>query len=603
MTFFTPLENLFHRVLARVVPSEAWRVRLLQIVTRGRKIFLEQGPGVFLRVTVRRLYFYGRLRLAYQQWVQENTPSAETLTRQRAQAQRFASRPLISLITPVYNPPPVILRATLESVLSQTYPNWEMCLVDGASDREGLQALLTEYTQKDPRFRLQTLTKNLGISGNSNEALKMAQGEYVQILDHDDTLTPDALFEIVQTLNEKPATDLLYFDEDKLSEDGLKRRGPLFKPGWSPELLLSANYLSHCLMRRTLALEVGMFDPRMDGAQDWDLALRITERSPHVAHIPKVLYHWRQISGSTAIVTEAKEGVFNAQLRSVENHLKRRGIAQAQGVVIPPSCLRFQWPVRGAKVSIILPAENLKDVQARLTALTQRTHYPDYEIIVVGAHNPLSDAPNPPQGPRVRSVPTSSTSLPAALNLGAQHAHGDLLLFLDPHLDPLDPDWLEELVRWAERPEIGIVGAKLLSRKGLIQHAGMIFAKTGQAHYIFHGAREREFGVFGLIEWYRNYSAVSGACMMMRREIYESVGPFDETHPDQSDLTLCAQARQKGHRILYTPFARLRFFNHKTWDAHPPSKNAETWRKNDDPYFNPNLTVSGLLPSTSRQQK
>ena len=571
--------------LTRLAPPGTWRGRILQLLATEGAILFREGVFPFLRIVSHRVTTYRTLRTAYARWLQHTTPRGDALARQRAEAQTFPVRPLISLLTPVYNPAPDILRTTLESVLAQTYERWELCLADGASTRPGVRETLAEYAQKDPRIRLQTLPANLGISGNSNAALRMAQGEYIQLLDHDDTLTPDALFEIVQSLNQNPTTDLLYFDEDKLSEDGRIRRGPLFKPGWSPELLLSANFLSHCAIRRGLVLEAGGFDPGMDGAQDWDLAFRVTERTSHIAHLPKVLYNWRQVTGSTAIFADAKTGVFAAQIRAVQSHLHRTGLENAEGTVIPPGTLRFRWPVSGAKVSIILPFSHPPPPARTLSSLLQKTAYPDIELIVNG------EMPGETPDPRVQFGNTPAT---------LANAQGTFLLFLHPDLLPLTPDWLEEMVRWAERPEIAVVGAKLISPNRTIQHAGIVFAPHGQPHFVFQGMPETARGAFGPVDWVRNYSAVSGDCLLIRREVFEQIGGFDAENLVDT-MELCHRVSQKNYRIVYTPFARLKWSKaprHTPASLQNKRKPLQT-QSNSDPYFNPNLSPS-LVPTFQR---
>lgn len=553
----------------------------------------------------------------YRIWQAKSEPDADELARQREQAEAFPSRPLISFITPVFNPPPQILRDTLESVLAQTYRHWELCLTDGNSTDPQVKTILAEYAGKDRRFHVETLDSNLGISGNSNCALKRAQGEFIALLDHDDLLAPDMLYEVVARLNRTPDADILYFDEDHVTEDGATRHLPMFKPDrWSPELLLSTNYLMHSVIRRSLVEAVGGFDSGKDGAQDWDLLLRCTERTERIYHIPKVLYHWRQVPGSGASGVR-KPGAFERQAQSVEAHLKRLGIAAPKASFPLPGFLRATWPTQGHKISIIIPTKDkLKFIEKCLASILKWTAYPDYEILLVdsGSREPptLAYYETLRRDPRIRILdfpPPFNYS--GANNFGAKHATGSLLLFLNNDVEIMEPDWLEELARWAERPEIGIVGAKLLYADGSVQHAGVILGMEGLASHIFWDAPEDYCGLFGCVNWYRNYMAVTGACMMMRREVFEEVGGFDEDYILVfSDVAICLESVRKGYRNVFTPFARLHHYEGRSRADSVPERDLklgyEQMRERveaGDPYFNPNLLYSTRMPHLAPSAK
>ena len=260
----------------------------------------------------------------YGRWIARNEPGLDELDDQRAQALSLPEAPLISILTPVCDPPPAILRDTIASVLAQTYPHWQLCLADGGSTQPGVREVLVASAEQDSRIQVTFLPENRGIAGNTNAALDDARGDYIALLDHDDLLAPNHLFEVAAQIREHPDADLIYFDEDKISADGVRRLAPNFKPHhFSPVYLRSANYLMHSVLRRALVQEVGRFDPKTDGAQDWDLALRITERTHRIHHIGKVLYHWRQIAGSTALEPEGKPYALQAQARCLENHHRR----------------------------------------------------------------------------------------------------------------------------------------------------------------------------------------------------------------------------------------------------------------------------------------
>jgi len=603
-----------------LAPIGSLRNRVLQWVINDAKTLTRAGVGAYVRVWKRRLTgSVGKSpqdriaynAAAYQNWMARHALTTADLTRQRAESAAFAYKPLLSIITPVYNPPPQVLRQTIEAILAQTYENWELCIADGNSQMPGVQEAIEEYAQKDNRIRLQRLPQNLGISGNSNAALDIAQGEFVQFLDHDDLLAPNALYEAVHLLNENPALDVIYYDEDKLSKDGDERRDPFFKPDWSPEMLLSANYLTHALMRRALVLDAGKLDPDTDGAQDWDLAFRVTERTNQIAHIPKILYHWRQVSGSTSGDFTAKPWVFDTQIRCVENHLRRTGIEQPKANFPSPGFLRVRWPVSGKKVSIIIPSkENVDFLRQCLSSITHITTYPDYEIVIVDNGSVEKETLNYYQtlrrDPRVKLAPYNQPfNYSAANNLGARHASGEILLFLNNDIEILEADWLEEMVRWAERPNVGIVGAKLLYPDLTIQHAGVVIGMEGHASHVFWGAPETYSGPFGSVDWYRNYTAVTGACMMMRRDVFDTLGGFDEAYILAfSDIEICVRVHERGLRTVYTPFARLKHYEGKTRGSHIPMKDVKIGVEHftalveaGDSYFNPNLSYTHRLPT------
>jgi GT2 family glycosyltransferase len=551
---------------------------------------------------------------AYQELIARTALSTAQLDGMAEAAKSLAQQPLISLITPVYDPPVDVLQAMIDSVKAQVYPHWELCLADGGSTTPEVRALLEQLGVSDERIKVQFLPENQGISGNSNAAAAMATGEFIQILDHDDVLAPQALFEIASLLSEQPDTDLIYFDEDKLSSDGSVRRDPFFKPDWSPELLISANYLTHSCLRRSLVQEIGGFDPAMDGAQDWDLVLRFSERTDKIAHVPKVLYHWRQLEVSAAGALDAKPWVFDRQIRCVENHLERRGIANAKAMFPKPGYLRAIWPSAAPKVSIIIPTKDKVDfLRTTITSLTRRTLYPNYEIIIVdngskeaetlAYYKSLSGSPN------IQKVDfDQSFNYSAANNLGARVASGDILLFLNNDVEILHSDWLEEMVRWAELPEMGVVGAKLLYPDNTIQHAGVVVGMEGHASHVFYGVQEYTAGPFGSVDWYRNYSAITGACMMLRREVFEAIGGFDAGFVLAfSDVEICVRAIQQGYRVMYTPFARVRHFEGKSRGDHIPLHDIQVGVdrllelvRRGDPYFNPNLSYTLRVPAIVR---
>ncbi|MFC2025808.1 glycosyltransferase [Chloroflexota bacterium] len=547
----------------------------------------------------------------YATWMKNHEPGRFELSRQRKICQEFSKQPLISIITPVYNPAPDVLRDTIQSVMAQTYPIWELCLADGKSDIPGVRQVLKDYAERDARINVEYLSENLGISGNSNAALKIAQGEFVALLDHDDLLAPDMLYNIVSKLESNPDVDVIYFDEDKISAKKKTRNSPWFKPSvWSPDLLLSTNYLMHAVIRRSLINDVGSFNPSMDGAQDWDLALRITEKTQKLVHIPRVLYHWRQVPGSAASDAFAKPWALEVQQRCIQAHLDRLGSARARVDYPDTGHIRVHWPVSGDKVSIIIPTKDKVDIlKTCLNSIFEQTTYPNYEILLIDNQSTEEETQKYYESlsthPNLKIIHYDKQfNYQKMNNMGVQHASGNVFIFLNNDTEIIEPDWLEELVGWAERLKVGVVGTKLLRPDGKIQHAGIIIGLGGHGSHVFEGGEEGTYGPFGSSEWYRDYQAVTGACMAVRREVFESLGGFDEAYQvGYGDIDLCLRAYDAGFRIFYTPYARVihhegatRRLSQPPSDVLRASVRMYEHIKAGDPFFNPNLSNRYRLP-------
>jgi glycosyltransferase involved in cell wall biosynthesis len=603
-----------------------WRSRL----SRAGRYYRQQGLKAFLRKSLRRLRGGAstkstvrpllpgspEFQAAYESWILQNEPGIDDLQRQGTRSEGLAVRPLISILTPVFNPQPAFLQETLESVLAQTYPFWELVLVDGGSDREGVQEILDAYAARDPRIRLNRLPANLGISENTNHALSLARGEFIAFLDHDDRLAPFALFETAARLNREPELDLIYSDHDLLSNPGGARCQPLFKPDWSPEILLSANTLTHfALVRAALAKELGGFRQEYDGAQDWDFFLRLSERTQKIGHIPRILYHWRDSASSTAGNIWVKPYAPAAQERAITTHLERLGLPDAKAFFDRTGYLRAAWKLpEGVKVSIVIPSMGASQLLEHCVAsILKHTHSPGYEIIIVnnGGQRPevFPYYAQVQRDERVRVVHFEGPfNYNTVNNYGASLASGDLLLFLNNDTQVLDADWLEELSRWALREEVGVVGARLLFPDGMIQHAGVVIGLTGFAGHLFAGLPENEWTIFGRAEWYRDYQAVSAACMILRRELFEALGGFSEAFSlCGSDVELCLRARRRGLRVVYTPYARLLHHEGATRQTDVPADDYrasygpyQPFLSQGDPYFNPNLSPWSTIPALSR---
>jgi GT2 family glycosyltransferase len=428
-------------------------------------------------------------------------------------------------------------------------------------------------------------------------------GEFVAPLAAGDTLAPNALFEAARLLNEHRGTEIIYSDEDTLSADGRTRSSPFFKPGWSPEMLLSVNYLAHALIKRTLLEDIGP----AGRSGSWDLALRCSERAREIRRIAAVLYHLR--AGARPALPRPED------LRALEAHCRRQGIAGAHAAVVPPGVVRLTWPAGDRNVSIIIPNKDREPLLRRcLTSLLRHTGYPRFEILIVDTGSTdeatrryYADLAH--EG-RIRILEHPGPfNFSAANNAGARAATGDLLLFLNNDTEALNQDWLEEMVRWAGRREIGAVGAKLLYPDGTIQHAGIVVGLRGLAHHIYRQAAETHVDIFGSVDWYRNYLAVTGACLMVRRQVFDEVGGFDERYRiAYSDIEMCLRIHARGYRIVYTPFARLRHDEGATrGGVFPPSDTRRALDRmgdlvsSGDPYFHPGLSHESLLPALPRR--
>jgi GT2 family glycosyltransferase len=536
----------------------------------------------------------------YHIWLQRHLIKAEQIPALREEARQFAHQPLISIITPIFNPLVTGLEAAIESVLAQAYENWELILVDDASTDPDTLAALPGFIARDSRIRFVRREENGGISAASNDALALATGEWVGFLDHDDLLEPDALFEIARLLQSHPDADLIYSDEDRLTENGFEK--PLLKPDWSPDYFLSYNYLAHftCL-RRSLLEEIGKFKPEYDGVQDYDLFLRVSEKTQRIYHVPRVLYHWRRTDTSTADNIRRKPKALEAGKQAIEEHLQRRGEA---GHVTIDWRTHAYWVKRDIrreqKISIIIPTRDQIDLLKRcVDSLTSKTRYHNYEIIVVDNDSASEEArayfSNTPHRVLRASGPFNFSALN---NFAVEQTESPWLLFLNNDIEVIDGDWLNTMAEHVQRPEVGAVGARLLYPDETIQHAGVVVGVGYIAQHAFHRFAAEHPGVSRQLQITRNYSAVTAACLLTRREVFEEVDGFDEERlpVTYNDVDLCLKMRRAGYLIVYTPFAKL--YHHesasrrRTVEPMEAEVIQERWPEilQHDPYYNANLS-------------
>jgi glycosyltransferase involved in cell wall biosynthesis len=532
----------------------------------------------------------------YQEWFEKHRASTKNLASMRHELRAFVSQPLVSILTPVFDTPVPWLREAVASVLAQVYGNWELLLIDDGSTDANLLRALPVVAARDRRIRLVRLESHQGISAALNRGLDLANGEWITFLDHDDVLEPDAVFQNVSLLQKNPELDLIYSDEDKLTEKGFD--SPMLKPDWSPDFFLSCNYLCHMIfLRRDVVREVGGFQTEFDGSQDYDLLLRVIERTNRIHHIPSVLYHWRRSENSSASDVRQKPGQLEASLHAIEAHLKRRGEQAHVAVDWRTHAFYVRRELREAKqISVIIPNfRGSNSLERCLESLISRTSYPNYEILIVQRAQRDKIAEAATNSSHQVLYFTGALNDSAARNYGVAHTGSPWLLFLDANVEVLDADWLTIMAEYLQRPETGAVGPRLVNPGGTIEHAGLILGVNGIAQSAFRGFPAEHPGVNRQLQMTRNCSAVSGACLLTRREVFQQVRGFDEKLSGAfAAAELCLRMQEAGYLIVYTPLAKL------CWDPPGPEgvdANAEEIMRQRwpdvlkrDPYYNPNLS-------------
>ncbi len=509
----------------------------------------------------------------YAKWIAEHEPDAAGLTVQRVEAQRLTSRPKISLLLPIHDPPLFFLRELRASLAAQTYDHFEICAVNAASKRNETRECLAEWKKEEPRLRLEVLAENFGIAENTNRALALASGDFVVCIDHDDLLPPFALFELASAIAGNPEGEIFYSDEDRLNTEG-KRHSPFFKPEWNPELLLSFMYVGHLTAyRRDLVERVGKFRKEFDFSQDYDFALRATELAREIVHIPHVLYHWREHPASGA--AGGKPHARKSNLAALEDAMKRRGLAAE--VMEYPTANRARlkisaWP----KVSIVIPTDSAMRGQACVEELPRRTSYPHLEIVIVtNSHLAETLKSLTSAGSEFRFVTYDRPfNFSEKCNLGAAAAVGTRLIFLNDDVAGAEADWIQNLIEQLENPEVGAVSPKLLYADGKIQHAGLVTGVRDLVGTACHQWPSNSTDYFNMAQSLRAASALSGACLAMRRADFFAVGPFDVVNAPvaHSDFDLCFKIRAAGLRCVYTPFVTMTHRGHESIGAEEEEK-------------------------------
>lgn len=579
-------------------------------IQKGFRYLKHYGPKEFwIRLHER----FEPEEVPYGPWYEAYVPDEVALEKQRH--HHFEYSPLISVAVPAYRTPEKFLAQMIDSLLAQTYGNWELCIANGSPEDSAMKKVLEEYTKKDSRIRVSELTENKGIAGNTNAALEMAQGEFVGLLDHDDLLAPNALYEIVRALDEDRNLDAVYTDEDKVTTELDEHFQPHLKPDFNLDLLRSNNYICHFfVVRRSIVQKVGGFCQEFDGAQDHDFIFRCIETAEKVGHIPEILYHWRTHKASTADNPASKMYAFDAGKRAIEAHLKRTG---TEGIVSHTPDLGFfrvKYPVQGQPlVSVIIPNKDEKEtLKACIDSIREKTEYPNYEIIIVENNSTTDEIfqyyKELSQDSRIRLLRWKKEFNYSAINnYGVRHANGEYLLFLNNDVTVITPGWIKELLGVCQRPEVGAAGVKLIYPDNTIQHAGCVIGLGGIAGHMFVDMPANRTGYLHKASILQDMSAVTAACMMMKRTAFEEAGGFTEKLSVAfNDVDLCLKVRKNHKLIVYDPYVQLYHMESKTRGAEDNKEKVRRFQeeieymrcqwidilKKGDPYYNKNLSLT-----------
>ena len=586
-------------------------------IKKGLRYFKHYGPKEFwIRLHER----FEPEEVPYGPWYEAYIPDEAELEKQRH--HRFSSAPLISVAVPAYRTPETFLRQMIDSLLAQTYGNWELCIANGSPDDEQMKQVLAEYTQRDSRIRVQELKENLGIAGNTNAALAMTEGEFAGILDHDDLLAPNALYEIALALEKDPELDAVYTDEDKVTTDLSEHFQPHLKPDFNLDLLRSNNYICHFLVMDAELMKRLQFRPECDGAQDYDLVLRAVAEvlaadgqagEKSILHIPKVLYHWRCHAQSTSENPESKLYAFENGCKAVKAHYDRIGIPAEveQGPFYGMYRTHYLWKEQPL-VSILIPnKDHVADLKKCMDSIEEKSTYRNFEFIIVENNSTEEETfayyKEIEKRDNVRVLYYKEEFNYSRINnFGAKEANGEYVLLLNNDTEMIEPDSIKEMLDVCMRPDVGIVGAKLIFEDNTIQHAGVIIGFGGVAGHAFIGQDRDDNGYFSRIISVQDLSAVTAACLMVRRSVFDEVeGLNEEFKVAFNDIDFCLKVRKAGYLVVYNPYAQFYHYESKSRGQEDSADKVarfqqeiglfgERWGElleNGDPYYNPNLTL------------
>lgn len=537
----------------------------------------------------------------YERWL-ERHKITETI-REAQKETVFDKQPCFSIVVPLYKTQEKYLKELVESIKGQTYSNWELCLSDGSGGDSPLKEILKELEHSDSRIKVISSKESLQIAENTNAAIDIATGDYIVFADHDDILSVDALYECTKCINENQEVDMIYSDEDKVSMDGQTYFEPHFKPDLNMDLLCSVNYFCHLVVvKRQLLEQAGKLNGEYNGAQDYDFVLRCVENTDAVYHIPKILYHWRAHMDSTAENPESKRYAFEAGRRAIQKHYERIGLKDAYvEETAYPGTYRTRYKYADKpKVSIIIDEITKKELLGKTLQSIKANDYPDYEVIIVDCteKKEIEKFVEKYQDKRIR-VKRGEKIWTAAKrkNEGAGCAEGEYLIFLAGNAEYADKEGISELVSVAMRSDVGVVGTRSYYKNGTVEHAGCVIGMNGTAGSLFEHTLRGENGYFSHIVTQMQYSAVAGACMMVKKDIFEKVNGFDEDYKGElGKVDLCLKIRNKHMSVVYNPYVKvMRWSNELRNNENDEKLFKKQWAEileKDDPYYNKNLSLS-----------
>ncbi len=611
--------------LNRIKNNPLWKMsaplrRCMHFVIRQKDRIKNCGnlKGVLAKIKYKKIE-----RQAMKSYGTSSFPTPEEAKRQRE--EKFQRMPKISILVPLYNTPDLFLREMIESVTSQTYENWELCLADGSDKEHGLVAeIVREYQKKDEaagkggRILYLKLEKNEGISGNTNQCLAMATGEYIGLFDHDDILHPSVLYEYVKVINEKQA-DYIYCDETTFKSGDINKMLTMhFKPDYAIDNLRANNYICHfSVFARTLLDGTELFRPRFDGSQDHDMILRLTDRAKKVVHVPKLMYYWRSHAGSTAAGLEAKPYAVEAARGAVADHLRRHGFEhfQISSTRAFDTIFKIRYQIIGSpKISIVIANKDHKeDLKRCITSILEKSTYENFEVIVVENNSTGQEIfdyyEELKENEKIKVLTFEGAfNYSAVNNSGAANAEGEYILLLNNDTQVITVNWMEEMLMYAQREDVGAVGAKLYYGDKTIQHAGVVLGlgahrTAGHSHYKQH---RDNLGYMGRLCYAQNVSAVTGACLMVKKALFEEVGGLDESFAiSLNDVDFCLKLREKGYLNVFTPFAELYHFESISRGLDDNGEKARRYNRESeqfrekwkdvltvgDPYYNVNFSL------------
>lgn len=595
------MNKLLYKIISKIK-----KVKILRYMAKALVMLVKSGPkGLWTEIKKKRRI--QKVNCSF--FIDEET-------RIKQQQYSFKETPLISILVPLYNTPENYLNEMIASVQGQTYSNWQLCLADGSDEEHSFVGEFVEQAQKtDSRIVYQKLEQNLGISNNTNACIALATGQYISLFDHDDLLHPSALYYVVQAINDQNA-DFIYTDEVTFYDDNVKNLiNAHYKPDFSPDTLRSYNYICHLTtFKKSLLTKTGVFRAECDGSQDYDLILRLTEQAENIVHIPEILYFWRGHSNSTAQDIKSKPYIVNAAHKALGDHLKRQGLNGTVEDALIPSTYRIKYDIQGQPlISIVIANKDQRKLLKKcISSIIERSSYRNFEIVIVENNSTQKETFQfydeiQAQQPNVRVVYWKDKFNYSLINnFGVENSKGEYVLLLNNDIEVISEDWLQEMLMFAQRADVGVVGAMLYYPDDTIQHAGVVVGIGGVAGHSHKNFPRGSYGYMSRGAIAQNYSAVTFACVMMPKKVFQQVGGIDgKFEVAFNDVDMCLRIREKGYLVVFTPYAELYHYESKSrGDEDTPEKvkrfNSEIDRfksrwgqvlEKGDPYYNPHLTL------------